>query len=235
MSLDRIFVGNTTHYTTPCFLGAGRLHRIFIRSKINLRDPMQEMFVDTSYFENILGKENLRTFKRVLSVYEFSVCTLTFLLQYQKFLYLCKVLFYKLRVLHVYFIVLDKLLILITEPRKPGKVISSLSNFSADGVHLVWEKSDAFVNRYRVEIDGHNQQTLDSKPEIHWNRLLLPVTQYNVTITAISYGFVSNYASYGRKESQPAANWIMTTECKPKKHVWVKTLLLLQIGNRTRI
>ena len=121
------------------------------------------------------------------------------------------------------------------EPRKPGKIISSLSNFSADGLHLVWEESDAFVNRYSVLIDGLRQVTLDSKPEIHWNPLLLPVTQYNVTITAISYGYVTNYPSYGSKESQPAANWIMTTECKPKKPTLDKTMLLLQIGNMTRI
>ena len=82
------------------------------------------------------------------------------------------------------------------------------------------------MNRYRVEIDGYQQITLDSKPEIAWNRLLLPVTQYNVTITAISYGYVTNYPSYGSKESQPAANWIMTTECKQKKHREGKTMLL---------
>nr|XP_022320309.1 uncharacterized protein LOC111122711 isoform X2 [Crassostrea virginica] len=135
-SLDKDLVGNMTHYTTPCLLESGRLYQFFIRSKINLRGPMQEMLVDSSYTRDIL------------------------------------------------------------EPRKPGKVISSLSNFSADGVHLVWEESDAFVNRYRVEIDGHQQTTLDNKPEIDWNRLLLPVTQYNVTITAISYGYVTNYPSY---------------------------------------
>ena len=91
------------------------------------------------------------------------------------------------------------------------------------------------MNRYRVEIDGHQQITLDSKPEIDWNQLLLPVTQYNVTITAISYVFVSNYPFYGRKESQPAANWIMTTECKPKKPTLDKTMLLRQIEKKTGI
>ena len=128
--------------------------------------------------------------------------------------------------MHISFIVLrlicDSLLISATEPWKPGKIISNLSNFSADGIHLVWEESDAFVNGYRVEIDGYLQTTLGSKPEIDWNRLLLPVTQYKVKITAISYGYVTNYPSYGRKESQPAANWIMTTECKPTSPLELK-------------
>ena len=97
-----------------------------------------------------------------------------------------------------------------TEPRKPRRILPSLSNFSADGVRLVWEESDAFVNRYRVDIDGYQQTTLDSKPEIDWNRLLLPETQYNVTITAISYGYVTNYPSYGRKESLPVRILIQT-------------------------
>ena len=56
-SLDNISVGNMTHYTTPCSLESGRLHRFLIRSKINLRDPMQKMFVDSSYTSDILGKE----------------------------------------------------------------------------------------------------------------------------------------------------------------------------------
>ena len=62
-SLDKILVGNMTHYTTPCSLESGRLYQFFIRSKINLRDPMKEMFVDTSYITDILGKELLLTFE----------------------------------------------------------------------------------------------------------------------------------------------------------------------------
>ena len=62
-SLDKILVGNMTHYTTPCSLESGRLYQFFIRSKINLRDPMQEKFVDTSYIRDILGKELLLTFE----------------------------------------------------------------------------------------------------------------------------------------------------------------------------
>lgn len=62
-SLVKIFVGNTTHYTSPCSLESGRSHRFRIRSKINLRDPMQEKFVDSSYTEIILGKDLLQTFE----------------------------------------------------------------------------------------------------------------------------------------------------------------------------
>lgn len=94
-------------------------------------------------------------------------------------------------------------------------MIENLSNFSADGLHLKWEESDAFVNRYRVIIEDKEQETIDSKPEIKWNKLLLPVTLYNVTITAISYGFTTNYYhSYGKRESAPATYWIMTAECR---------------------
>lgn len=104
--------------------------------------------------------------------------------------------------------------LLLTEPRKPGAIITNLSNFSADGVHLVWEESDGFVNRYRVKIDNHEQETLDSKPTIDWDQLLLPDTLYNVTITAISYGFTTNYYhSYGRRLSVPSPSFILTTKC----------------------
>ncbi|XP_065942458.1 uncharacterized protein [Magallana gigas] len=96
----------------------------------------------------------------------------------------------------------------ILEPRKPGAIETNLSNFSADGVHLVWEESDGFVNRYIVRIDDHEQETLDKKPTIDWDQLLLPDTLYNVTITAISYGFSTNYHSFGRRLSVPAIYWI---------------------------
>ena len=62
-SLDKILVGNMTHYTTPCSFESGRLYQFFIRSKINLRGPMQEMFVDTSYTSDILGKKLSLTFE----------------------------------------------------------------------------------------------------------------------------------------------------------------------------
>lgn len=102
---------------------------------------------------------------------------------------------------------------LLIEPRKPGAIVTNLSNFSADGLHLEWEESDGLVNRYRVRIDGIEQETLDSKPVIDWDQLLLPVTLYNVTITAISYGFTTNYHSYGKRESVPSSYWILTTQC----------------------
>lgn len=101
-----------------------------------------------------------------------------------------------------------------SEPRKPGAIIENLSNFSADGLHLKWEESDGFVNRYRVKIEDKEKETRDSKPEIYWKELLLPVTLYNVTITAISYGYTSNYYSFGERESAPATFWIMTAECR---------------------
>lgn len=68
-----------------------------------------------------------------------------------------------------------------------------------------------------VKIDDHEQETLDSKPTIDWDHLLLLVTRYNVTITAISYGFTTNYYhSYGRRLSAPALYWIETSSvvCK---------------------
>lgn len=101
----------------------------------------------------------------------------------------------------------------ISEPRKPGAILNNISIFSADGLHLEWEKTDGFVNRYRVKIDDNEQETLDSKPHIDWNKLLLPGTLYNVTITAISYGFTTNYQTYGKRESAPASYWIMTVDC----------------------
>lgn len=112
---------------------------------------------------------------------------------------------------------LNQIKLLLIEPRKPGAIETNLSNFSADGVHLVWEESDGFVNRYIVRIDDHEQETLDKKPTIDWDQLLLPDTLYNVTITAISYRFTTNYYhSYGQRLSAPAFYWIETSSivCK---------------------
>lgn len=111
---------------------------------------------------------------------------------------------------------LNQIKLLLIEPRKPGAIVTNLSNFSADGVHFVWEESDGFVNRYIVRIDDHEQETLDKKPTIDWDQLLLPDTLYNVTITAISYGFSTNYHSFGRRLSVPAIYWIETSSviCK---------------------
>ncbi|XP_048727085.2 uncharacterized protein LOC125645542 [Ostrea edulis] len=102
----------------------------------------------------------------------------------------------------------------ILEPLRPGPILRSLSNFSADNMYLRWEASgqNSFVNRYRVTIGGRSQQTIASVPEIYWEELLLPVTLYNVTITAISYGYITNYPSYGTRESLSSTYWIETTE-----------------------
>ena len=55
-SFDKVSVGNTTHYSTPCKLKSGRLHQFFIRSKINLHNPVKQMFVDSSRLQHIVGK-----------------------------------------------------------------------------------------------------------------------------------------------------------------------------------
>ncbi|XP_062601606.1 uncharacterized protein LOC134263292 [Saccostrea cucullata] len=102
----------------------------------------------------------------------------------------------------------------ILEPLKPGPILRDLSNFSADNLYLRWEKSgkNSFVNRYKVKIGKREQMTKGNVPEIYWKELLLPVTLYNVTITAISYGFLTNYPSYGSRESLPSLYWIETGE-----------------------
>ncbi|XP_061189287.1 uncharacterized protein LOC133197327 [Saccostrea echinata] len=102
----------------------------------------------------------------------------------------------------------------ILEPLKPGPILRDLSNFSADNLYLRWEESgkNSFVNRYKVRIGKREQLTKGSVPEIYWKELLLPVTLYNVTITAISYGTITNYPSYGSRESLPSLYWIETSE-----------------------
>lgn len=59
---DRIDVGNNTKFTSPCTLQSGRLYRTYIRSKIALRNPSQNISVDSyqyhypgTYEETILG------------------------------------------------------------------------------------------------------------------------------------------------------------------------------------
>lgn len=61
-SFDKVSVGNTTHYTTPCNLESGRLHRIFIRSKISLHNPLKQMFVDSSSLQHIVGKYTFQSY-----------------------------------------------------------------------------------------------------------------------------------------------------------------------------
>ncbi|XP_062579151.1 uncharacterized protein LOC134241081 [Saccostrea cucullata] len=153
ISSKTVSVGNITEYTTPCKLQPGKRHSIYIRSKIHLSDPPDEIIVDS--------ERN--------------------------------------------YVILD--------PVKPGKLVQNLCNRSADYLYLRWEKSgkNSFVNRYRVTIDGRTQITTGYEPEIYWEVLLLPNTQYNVTITAISYGFITNYPSYGSRESLPLSFEIETT------------------------
>lgn len=59
---DRIDVGNNTKFTSPCTLQSGRLYRTYIRSQIALRNPSQNISVDSyqyhypgTYEETILG------------------------------------------------------------------------------------------------------------------------------------------------------------------------------------
>lgn len=65
-----------------------------------------------------------------------------------------------------------------------------------------------------MTIDNKTQYTLGYEPEIRWNSLLMPLEKYNVTIIAVSYGYTTNYPTYGTKESVPSFNPITTTRCK---------------------
>ena len=101
----------------------------------------------------------------------------------------------------------------ILDPIQPGQIIRSLSNFSADGMLLKWEKSStSFVNRYKVTVGDVTRYTTGYLPEIMWNTLLMPLTVYKVSVTAISYGYTTNYPTYGSKESQPFVNSIQTSD-----------------------
>lgn len=104
---------------------------------------------------------------------------------------------------------------IILDPTQPGAIIRSQSNFSADHLYLKWEKSStSFVNRYKVTVGDQTQYTRGYVPEIQWNSLLMPLTVYKVTITAISYGYTINYPTYGSKESPPSVNSIQTADIK---------------------
>lgn len=63
-----------------------------------------------------------------------------------------------------------------------------------------------------MTVGGQTQYTRGYLPEIQWNSLLMPLTVYKVTITAISYGYTINYPTYGSKESPPSVNSIQTTD-----------------------
>uniref|UniRef100_A0A8W8N7V2 Fibrillin-1 n=1 Tax=Magallana gigas TaxID=29159 RepID=A0A8W8N7V2_MAGGI len=98
------------------------------------------------------------------------------------------------------------------KPLSPGKIDRKRSIFSPNQLMLRWERSgqNTFLNHYRVEIDGHQQQTFGSIPKIYWTKQLTPGTRYNITITAVSYGSLSRWLWYGTKESEPFEDWIET-------------------------
>lgn len=110
----------------------------------------------------------------------------------------------------------DMLLLLITlDPLRPCPIIPKQCNLSPDNLYLKWEKwSTGFVNHYKVTIDKKTQITTGYEPEIRWNYLLMSKQEYEVTIIAVSYGYTTNYPSYGTKESSPYVFNITTTRCK---------------------
>ena len=104
-------------------------------------------------------------------------------------------------------------MVFILDPLQPGSIIRSLSNFSADGMLLKWEKSStSFVNRYKVTVGDETRYTTGYLPEIVWSSLLMPLTVYKVSITAISFGYTTNYPTYGSKESPPSVNSLQTSD-----------------------
>lgn len=96
-----------------------------------------------------------------------------------------------------------------TEPLPPGILNRELSNFSANHLFLKWNppNGNTTLKNYRVIIDGYQQQTIGSTPEIHWNKRLTPGTIYNVTITTISQYDVW-WLRFGSAESKPYIDWI---------------------------
>lgn len=87
-----------------------------------------------------------------------------------------------------------------------------MSNFSANHLFLKWNPpgGNTTLNHYRVVINGHQQQTFGSVPEIYWNKKLTPGIIYNVTIVAVSYGDLISGPWYGSAESKPFVDWIET-------------------------
>lgn len=76
---------------------------------------------------------------------------------------------------------------------------------------LKWNPPDGntTLNNYKVVIDGYQQQTLGSTPEIYWNKTLTPGTIYNVTITTISRGGIYQWwHPYESAESKPYTDLI---------------------------
>ncbi|XP_065942268.1 uncharacterized protein [Magallana gigas] len=100
----------------------------------------------------------------------------------------------------------------VMEPLPPGKIDRRRSTFSPNQLMLRWDRSgqNTFLNHYRVEIDGHQQQTFGSIPKIFWTKQLTPGTRYNVTITAVSHGDIYHGPWSGTKESETVEDWIET-------------------------
>ena len=98
------------------------------------------------------------------------------------------------------------------EPQPPGKIDRKMSNFSSNQLYLRWEPSgqNTFLNHYTVVINGHQQQTFGSVPEIYWTKRLTPGTFYTVTIIAISYGDIFSDSWFGTAKSEPYTDWIET-------------------------
>lgn len=87
-----------------------------------------------------------------------------------------------------------------------------MCNFSANHLFLKWNPpgGNTTLNHYRVVINGYQQQTFGSIPEIYWNKKLTPGTMYKVTIVAVSYGDLFSGPWYGSAESKPFVDWIET-------------------------
>ncbi|XP_061182283.1 mucin-like protein [Saccostrea echinata] len=96
----------------------------------------------------------------------------------------------------------------------PGKINRRMSNFSANNVYLRWAEAgqNTFLNHYVVTINGYQQQTFGSFPEIYWTRSLTPGSMYNVTIIAVSYGYSSSGPWHGTKRSEAYIDWIETDQ-----------------------
>lgn len=110
----------------------------------------------------------------------------------------------------------DIMLFLFTlDPLRPCPIMKNQCNLSPDNLYLKWEKwSTSFVNHYKVTIDKKTQITTGYEPEIRWNSLLMSEHEYEVTIIALSYGYTTNYPTYGTKESAPYVFKIKTIRCK---------------------
>ena len=86
-----------------------------------------------------------------------------------------------------------------------------MSNFSSTNLRLKWKPSgqNTFLNHYRVEIEGHQQQTFGNVSQIYWTKKLSPGAVYNVSIIAVSYGDESGGPWSGNvAESEPYRDWI---------------------------